>query len=220
MTRQVLLIGAVGGACLTLIWLVFTVLPAVPDTGIASLDGILHTLRIFAAVNRYDRLRTPFDRLGGVIQLWFVALGIAVVADKFWRAGARRVVSMFAAQLSPENGQVACLLGQRWKWIDILRTTTSGTFPGRQTAVLVWQSSRISFLRLDKACRSPLVFDIRKRNLASEALAWAGAPLETGDEALYKAVVFQGDDEAAIRHWACQPAVQPRFLSLFQVCVA
>jgi len=47
-------------------------------------------------------------------------------------------------------------------------------------------------------CRAPWVLDIRKRNLASEALAFAGTPIKTGDEALDETVVVQGDDEIAI----------------------
>jgi len=216
MTRLVLLIGAVWGGSLTLVWLVFCILPTMPDTGIANLDGILHTLRIFAAINRYDRVRTPFDGLGGVIQLWFVALAVAVVMDRYGKAKTREVVSAFASHLSLENGQVGCTVSQSWEGIDSLLTITSGTFHGRCTTVLVSQASRVSYLRLDIACRAVFALAIRKRNIVSEALAWAGAPLETGDEALDKAVVFQGDDVAAIRRWACQSDVRLKMLSLFE----
>ena len=67
------------------------------------------------------------------------------------------------------------------------------------------------------ACRAPWVLDIRKRSLASEALAFVGAPVKTGDEALDEAIVVQGDDEVAIRQWARVAQVKPKLLSLFQV---
>jgi len=69
----------------------------------------------------------------------------------------------------------------------------------------------VSYLRFDIACRALFALDIRKRNIVSEALAWAGAPLETGDEALDKAVVFQGDDVAAIRRWAANPMFASKY---------
>jgi len=52
MTRYVVLFGVLIAASLALMWLVFTVLPALPNTGIASFDSILHTLRLITAFNR------------------------------------------------------------------------------------------------------------------------------------------------------------------------
>jgi hypothetical protein len=191
--------------------------PYPANTGIAFFDSILQTFRSFAAINRYND-PTPFTRTAPFFQLWFVCLLIAIVSDTFIKPAAKVAVSAFAASLLPEAGQVACNVTQHYGWRANLRTTTSGSFHGRPTTVLVFQQPRISFLKVEMACRTSWVLDIRKRNLASEALAWAGAPLETGDEALDKAVVIQGDDEPAIRQWVRQAEVQPRILSLFQVC--
>ena len=99
-----------------------------------------------------------------------------------------------------------------------MTTTTTGTFQGRRTTVLVFQRPRLSYLTLEMGCQPPWTLDIRNRNLASRALAFLGAPIKTGDEALDQAVVLQGDDEVAIRKWACTAEVQTRILSLFQVC--
>jgi len=152
-----------------------------------------------------------------LFQLWFVCLAIAVVVDTFIKPPAKAAVSAFAALLSPEGGQVACKITQNSAWTGELRTTTSGSFQGRRTTVLVCQS-KFSFLILEMGCRAQWVLDIRKRNLASPLRASVGVPLKTGDEALDAAVVMQGDDEAAIRQWARTAQVQPKILSLFQVC--
>ncbi len=216
MTKNVLLLGGLVAATLTLIWVAFTVLPTLPNTGIASFDSILQTLRYFAAINGYND-PTPFTRTSPLFQLWFVCLVIAIVVDTFIKPPAKAAVSAFAASLSPEVGQVACKITQHSAWTGELRTTTSGSFQGRRTTVLVCQS-KFSFLTLEMGCRAQWVLDIRKRNLASQVLASVGAPLQTGDEALDAAVVMQGDDEAAIRKWARTAQVKPKILSLFQVC--
>jgi len=216
MTKLVLLLGLLGATILTLIWLVFTVLPTLSDTGIPVFDSILQTLRYSAAINRHND-PTPFTGTGPFLQLWFVCLVIAIVSDTFVRPAAKAAVATFAASLSPEVSQAGSNVTQHWDWRATLRTTTSGSFHSRPTTVLVSQS-KMSFLNVEMACRTPWVLDIRKRNLASEALAWVGAPLDTGDDALDKAVVIQGDDQHAIRQWAASGQVQPRILSLFQVC--
>ena len=215
MTRYVLLVGVLISASLTLVWLVFIVLPALPNTGIVPFDGILQTLRLFAAFNRYND-PTPFTGTGLLFQLWFVLLLISVAGDKFIKPAAKAAVSSFAASLSPEVGQVACKVTQDSSWRAELRTTTSGSFQGRRTTVLVFQRPKFSYLTVEMGCRAPWAIDIRKRNLASEALAFVGAPVKTGDEALDEAVVVQGDDEVAIRQWTRAAQVQPRLLSLFQ----
>ncbi len=219
MTRQVLLIGVVGAVLLTSLWLVFVVIPTLQDTGNAFLDGILHTLRVFGAINRYDRERTPFTGLGPVIQLWVLGLVVAVGSDAFLRSGAKRLVSAFAALLVPDAGTVSCLVDQHWERFSILCTTTRGTFQQRPTRVTLRQNmgSRTgSILKLDMGCGSPWVLDIRKRTLTAEALGWAGASLGIGDPMLDKAVVFQGDDNVAIRDWACEMETKRRILSLFE----
>ena len=152
-----------------------------------------------------------------LFELWFVCLLIAMVSDAIIHPAAKRAVSAFAASLSNEVGQVGCKVTQYSGWRADLRTTTGGSFHGRRTTVLVFQQPRISYLKLEMVCLAPWVFDIRRRNLASEALASAGAPLEIGDEGLDKAVVIQGDNEAAIRKWATQAEIRSRILSLFQV---
>ena len=189
MTKHVLLLGVVGVAFYTGIWVV--------------LNG--------------DNEPTPFTRTGPFFQLWFVCLLIAVVSDAFICPAAKRAASAFAALLSNEAGQLACKVTQQYDLRANLRTTTSGIFHGRRTTVLVFQQPRVSYLRLEMVCRSPWVLDIRSRNLASEALAWLGAPLEIGDKALDKAVVIQGDDETTIRKWTTQAEVRLRILSLFQM---
>ncbi len=216
MTRYLLLVGALFAALLTFTWLILTVLPSLPNTGITSFDGILQTLRHFAAFNRYND-PTPFTGTGPLFQLWFVLLLISIGADKFITPAARAAVSSFAASLSPEAEQVTCEVTQDSSWRAELRTTSSGSFQGRRTTVLVFQRPKLSYLTVEMGCRAPWALDIRKRNLASEALAFVGAPFKTGDEALDKAVVVQGDDEAAIRQWARTAQVQPKLLSLFQV---
>src|SRR5229473_8078340 len=107
MTKNVLLLGGLVAATLTLIWVAFTVLPALPNTGIASFDSILQTLRHFAAFNRYND-PTPFTGTGPLFQLWFVLLLISIGADKFITPAARAAASSFAASLSPEADQVTC----------------------------------------------------------------------------------------------------------------
>jgi hypothetical protein len=216
MARYVLLVGILVAASLTLVWLVFTVLPALPNTGIAPFDNFLQTLRLFAAFNRYND-PTPFTGTGPLFQLWFVLLLISVASDEFIKPAAKAAVSSFAASLSPEVGQVACNVTQDSSWRAELRTTTSGSFQGRRTTVLVFQRPKLSFLTVEMGCRAPWAIDIRKRNLASEALALFGAPVKTGEEALDEAVVVQGVDEVAVRKWTCAAQVQPRLLSLFQV---
>ena len=140
------------------------------------------------------------------------------MSDTFIKPAAKAAVSAFAALLSPDEGLVACTVTQHSGWRADIRTTTSGSFQGRTTTVLVFQQPRISFLKVEMACRTSWVLDIRTRNLASRAFASVGAPIETGDKALDEAVVIQGDNEAAIRRWARAAEVQPRILSLFQVC--
>jgi hypothetical protein len=216
MTRYVLLVGVLVAAALTIVWLVFTVLPALPNTGVAPLDSILNTLRVFAAFNRYND-PTPFTGTGPMFQLWFVLLLISIAGDKFIKPAAKAAVSSFAASLSPEVGKVACEVKQDPSWRAELRTMTSGSFQGRRTTVLVFQRPRLSYLNLEMGCRAPWALDIKKRNLASEAVAFVGATVKTGDEALDNAVVIQGDDEAAIRQWVRADEVQPKLLSLFQV---
>jgi hypothetical protein len=216
MTKYVLLVGVLVAASLTLVWLVFTFLPALPNTGIAPFDSILQTLRLFAAFNRYND-RTPFTGTRPLFQLWFVLLLISIAGDKFIKPAAKAAVSSFAASLSPEVGQVACEVTQDSTWRAELMTTANGSFQGRRTSVLVYQRPKLSYLTVEMGCRAPWALDIRKRNLASEALAFVGAPVRTGDDALDKAVVIQGDDEAAIRQWARAANVQSELLSLFQV---
>jgi hypothetical protein len=216
MTRYVVLFGVLVAVSLTLMWLVFTVLPSLPNTGIAPFDSILQTLRLLAAFNRYND-STPFTRTGPLFQLWLVLLLISIAGDKFIKPAAKAAVSSFAEVLLPEVGQLACKVTQDSSWRAERRTMTSGTFQGRQTTVLVLQQTRSSYLTVEMGCRAPWVLDIRKRNLASEALAFVGAPVKTGHEALDEAVVVQGDDEVAIRQWARAAQVQPKLLSLFQV---
>jgi hypothetical protein len=216
MTRYVLLVGILVAALLTLLWLVFTVLPGLPNTGIAPFDSILQTLRLFAAINRYND-RTPFTGTGPLFQLWFVLLLISIAADNFIKPAAKAAVSAFAASMSPEAGEVACSVTQDSSWRAELTTRTSGSFKGRPTTVLVFQRPKLSYMTVEMGCRAPWVLEIRKRNLLSEAVAFVGAPVKTGDEALDEAVVIQGDDEPAIRQWARAAQVQPRILSLFQV---
>jgi len=216
MTRYVLLVGLLFAALLTVVWLVFSVLPALPNTGIAPFDSILQTLRLFAAFNRYND-RTPFTGTGPLFQLWFVLLLISIAGDKFIKPAAKAAVSSFAVSMSPREGKVACEVTQDSSWRAELTTTTNGSFQGRYTTVLVFQRPRLSHLTVEMACRAPWVLDIRKRSLASEALAFVGAPVKTGDEALDEAIVVQGDDEVAIRQWARVAQVKPKLLSLFQV---
>jgi len=215
MTRYVVLFGVLIAASLALMWLVFTVLPALPNTGIASFDSILQTLRLITAFNRYND-PTPFTGTGPLFQLWFVLLLVSIAGDKFIKPAAKAAVSSFAVALLPEMGQVACKVTQDSSWGAALRTKTSGSFQGRRTTVLVLQQPRFSYLTVEMGCRAPWVLDIRKRNLASEALAFAGTPIKTGDEALDETVVVQGDDEVAIRQWARAAQIQPKLLSLFQ----
>jgi hypothetical protein len=216
MTRYALIVGVILAALFTLIWFVFNVLPALPNTGFAPFDSILHTLRIFAAINGYND-RTPFTGSGPVFKLWFVCLLIAVVSDRVIKPPARAVVSAFAAALSPEVGQVACEVQQDVGWRAIIQTTTSGSFRGLRTTVLIYQRPNLSYLTLEMACRTSLAFDIRKRNLLGQALAFVGAPVETEDKALDEVVVIQGDDEVAIRRWVQASGVRSRILSLFQL---
>jgi hypothetical protein len=84
--------------------------------------------------------------------------------------------------------------------------------------VVVDQTRKFSFLNLEMDFRAPWLLKIRKRGLASRALGFVGLPIRTGDEVLDAVVLIQGDDEAAIRQWACSSEVKPRILSLFQVC--
>src|SRR5882672_8978274 len=107
MTKHVLLLGVLSAAFFTSIWVAFTVLPNPPNTGIAPLDGILQTLRYFAAINGYND-PTPFRQTGPFFQMWFVFLLIAIVSDRFIKRAAEAAVSAFATSLSPEGGQVAC----------------------------------------------------------------------------------------------------------------
>src|SRR5438874_6442204 len=69
MTKHVLLLGVVGVAFYTGIWVV--------------LNG--------------DNEPTPFTRTGPFFQLWFVCLLIAVVSDAFICPAAKRAASAFAA---------------------------------------------------------------------------------------------------------------------------
>ena len=151
------------------------------------------------------------------MRLCFVCLLIAVVSERVIKPPARAVVSAFAAALSPEAGQAACEVQQDVGWKAIIQTTTSGSFRGRRTTVLVYQRPNLSYLTLEMACHTPLMLDMRNRNLPSRALAFVGAPVEIEDKALDEAVVIQGDDEVAIRKWAQAPGVRPRILSLFQL---
>ncbi len=80
MTKLVLLIGLLGLALFTFVWLVFAVLPTLSDTGVHGFDSILRTLRLLAAINRYND-PTPFTRTTPFFQLWFVCLVIAIVSD-------------------------------------------------------------------------------------------------------------------------------------------
>jgi len=176
--------------------------------------GVALSTFIWVVFNGYNDTRFT----GLLFKLWFVCLLIAIVSDAFIRPAAKRAVSAFAALLSNEGGQVGCKVTQHSGWRADLRTTTSGSLHGRRTTVLVFQQPRTSYLKLEMACRTPWVLDIRRRNLASEALAWVGAPLDIGDEALDKTIVIQGDEEAAIRQWATQPVVKEGILSLFQTC--
>src|SRR5215472_16611324 len=188
MTRYVLLVGALFTGLFTLMWAVFTLLPSLPDTGVAPFDSILHTLRIFAAINGYHE-HSPFTGTGPVFKLWFVCLLIAVVSDRVIKPPARAVVSAFAAALSPEAGQAACEVQQDVGWKAIIQTTTSGSFRGRRTTVLVYQRPNLSCLTLEMACHTRLMLDIRNRNLLSRAVAFVGAPVEIEDKALDQAVV-------------------------------
>src|SRR5215469_3740948 len=120
MTRYVLLVGALFAGFLTLVWGVFTVLPSLPNTGVALFDSVLHTLRIFAAINGYNN-RTPFTRTGPAFELWFVCLLIAVVSDKFIKPPAKAVASAFAAALSPESGQAVCGVEQDSGWRGVIQ---------------------------------------------------------------------------------------------------
>lgn len=216
MTRYVLLVGVLVAALLTLVWTVFTVLPSLPDTGIAGLDSILHNLRLFAAINGYND-PTPFTRTGRLFQFWFVCLLVAFATDRFVKPAAETAVSAFAARLSPLPEQSACKVSQESTWRAEIRTTTRGTFSGRQTSVLVYQRPNRSYLTVEMDCRTPWMLDIRKRNLSSEALAFCGAPIKTGDDALDETAVIQGDDESAIQQWVRSAQVRMRILSLLQV---
>ncbi len=215
MTRYVLLVGVLIAALLALIWLVFTFLPALPNTGIAPFDNILNTLRLFAVFNRYND-HTPFKGTGPLFQLWFVLLLISIAGDKFVKPAAKTAVSSFAVSMSPEVGQVVCEVTQDSSWRAELRTTTRGRFQRRRTNVLVFQRPNLSYLTVEMVCRTTWALDIRKRNLASEALAFVGAPVKTDDVALDEVLVVQGDDEVATRQWASAPEVRPKLLSLFQ----
>ena len=127
MTRYVLLVGALLAGLFTLMWAIFTLLPSLPDSGVAPFDGILHTLRIFAAINGYSE-HSPFTGTGSLFKLWFVCLLIGVVSDRVIKPPARAVASAFAAALSPEVGQVACEVRQDVGWRAIIQTTSSGSF--------------------------------------------------------------------------------------------
>ena len=107
MSKHVLLVGVLGVAFFIAIWLVFTVFPILPDTGIAPLDSVLHSLRHFAAINGYTD-HNPFTRTSPFFKLWFACMLIAIVSDAFIRPAAKRAVSAFAALLSNEVGQVGC----------------------------------------------------------------------------------------------------------------
>lgn len=217
MARYVLLVGLLFAGLLTAIWVVFEVLPALPNTGIVPFDSILQTLRYFAAINDYKD-PTPFTRTAPLFQLWFVLLLISIAGDKFIKPAAKAAVSSFAASLTPEVGEAACEVTQDTSWRAELRTTTSGNFHGRRTTVLVYQRPRLSYLAVEMECRASWTLDIRKRDFASEALALVGAPVKTGNESLDEAVVIQGDDEVTIRHWARSSNVRPRILSLLRAC--
>src|SRR5207247_7207713 len=115
MSKYVLLVGVLGVAFFIAIWLVFTVFPILPDTGIAPLDSVLHSLRYFAAINGYTD-HNPFTRTGPFFQLWFACLLIAIVSDRFFKPAAKAAVSAFAALLSPEEGLVACTVTQHSGW--------------------------------------------------------------------------------------------------------
>jgi hypothetical protein len=216
MTKYVLLAGILVAALLTLLWVVFTVLPSMPNTGIARFDSIIQTLRMIAAINSFTD-PTPFKGIGKLFQFWFICLLIAIGTDSFIKPAAKAAVSAFASSLSPFAGQVACEVTQESTWRAELQTTTSGGFRGRSTNVLVYQRPNLSYLRVEMECQAPWVLDIRLRNLASEALAFVGAPVKTGNEALDEAVVIQGDDEVAVREWARSAHVHPRILSLLRV---
>ena len=127
MTRLVLLVGVLLAALLTLHWVVFVVLPTLPNTGIAPFDSILQTLRIFAAINRYND-RTPFTGTGPLFELWFVFLLIAIGTDQFIKPAAQAAVSAFASSLSPLADQRACEVTQESTWKAELQTTTYGAF--------------------------------------------------------------------------------------------
>lgn len=194
MIRYVLFAGVVFAAGVTLIWLLFTVaLPLGNDP-------------------------TPFTRTGPAFNLWLLCLAVAIVVDAVMRPAARAAVSAFAASLTPEVGQGICEVRQSSRWDAGIRTTTSGYFQGRRTTVLVDQTGRFSSLNLEMDCRVPWLLEIRKRCLTFQAVASVGSPIRTGDQALDAVVVLQGDDEVAIRQWACSSEVKSRILSLFQTC--
>jgi hypothetical protein len=107
MTKDVLFFGALVTAFFILLWVVFTVLPVLPNTGIASFDSILQTLRYFAAINGYHD-STPFAGTSPFYQLWFVCLVIAIVSDAVVKPAAKAAISAFATSLSPDVDQVTC----------------------------------------------------------------------------------------------------------------
>ncbi len=166
MTRYVLLVGVLVAVSLTLVWLVFAVLPALPNTGLAPFDRILQTLRLFAAFNRYN-VATPFRGTGPLFQLWFVLLLISIAGDKFIKPAAKAAVSSFAASLSPEVGQIACEVAQDSSWRAELRTTTRGNFQGRRTSVLVFQRPKLSYLIVEMGCRWRIALGPRRKLRAS-----------------------------------------------------
>jgi hypothetical protein len=194
MTRYVLLAGGLFAASFTLVWLVSAV--------------------VFPLNND----RTPFSGTGAAFEIWLVCVLVAVVSDAFVKPAARAAVTAFATSLTPEAGPHDREVKQNSGWDAEIRTTTSGSFEGRRTTVLLCQRPRLSFLTVEMGCRVRWVLDIRRRSLASEALASVGSPIQTGDEPLDEAIVVQGDDETAIHAWVRAARVKPKILSLFQVC--
>ena len=218
MTKLVLFVGCIFAGLLTLGWVVFEVLPSLPNTGFAPFDHVLQILRYFEAIHRWH-YPNGFSVTRPLFELWFWCLLGAVVHDGFVKPPARAVASAFAAALSPDDGQTVCRVWQGSTWTGEIQTTTSGSFRGRHTTVLIdfyYGKTTISSLTLEMACNALWTLDVKNRNLLSRALAAFGTPLETGDKALDEAVVIQGDAEAAIRQWTRLAGVHPRILSLFQ----
>ena len=195
MTKLVLLFGALATGLLLSLWLLVIALP---------------NFRLIEALFGSRSGDNPFSQTGPAIWFWIGFLAIALIRDYVVSDRDQNVLRPFATALESATTQTSDR--------NVLVTRVSGSVNTRAVGVTMRDVNARTgpILWIDVSCACPWFFDIRKRNIFTQMLGWAGSAMTTGNPELDAAVVVQADDMIAMRGWLSEPTVRNNILLLFR----